>query len=109
MSWQDERLGNVQEEVTSADAEGESSRGAKLTGGKTLLRVATGPACGTSTEEAEPSSMGGDTLYCVACEEVAEPSSIRGDTLFCVTCGVEVEPRSKDEPSSMRLSCAAED
>ena len=77
MSWQDERLGNVQEEITSADAEGESSRGAKLTGEeKTLLRVAIGPTCGTSTEEAEPSSMGGDTLYCVACEEIAEPSSI---------------------------------
>ena len=93
MSRQDERLGNVQEEVTSADAEGESSRGAKLTGGeKTLLRVATGPACGTSTEEAEPSSMGGDTLYCVACGEIAEPSSIRGDTLYQKGTADDLQP-----------------
>jgi len=107
MSRQDERLTNVQEEITSTDAEGESSIGAKLTGEeKTLLRVATGPTCG-SNEVAEPSSKRGGTPCCATNEEMFEPSSMGGNTLFCVTCEEEIEPRSKDEPSSMRLSCAA--
>ena len=93
MSRQDERLTIVQEEITSADAEGESSIGAKLTGAeKTLLSVATGPTCGARAKEAEPSSERGGTPCCATNEEMFEPSSMGGNTLFCVTCDEEIEP-----------------